>query len=175
MVPSSPATSIGGALIGVLATVGFSASVLQRPTPATATGGSPTNTSEFPPWPSKRLAASTMSKRNAIAPSNETTRAAAAWSQNLSKVLHTFFHCTCEFPSKPSKPMAAAAPLAEKSSPMITASMMTIRSPEMLFPSRFANERTRENAAYEHATAFATTKYLSRIDLVHNELLLINS
>lgn len=69
--------------------------------------------------------------------------------------------------------MAAAAPLEEKSSAIISASTTTTTSPMMPFPSRFASEKTRESAAYKHAMAFATTKYLSESDLVY-ELSLID-
>ncbi|POO02377.1 hypothetical protein TorRG33x02_021610 [Trema orientale] len=102
------------------------------------------------------------SKRKAIAPSRETTKAAAAWSQNLPNTLHTFFHFTCEFPWYPIRPMATAAPLLEKSSPAMTKSPMTTkRLRPLLFPPRFPSERIREIAAYEHAMACATTKYLA--------------
>ena len=113
----------------------------------------------------RRLAARITSKRKAIAPIKDTTRATVAWLQNLPNTSHTFFHRTCEFPLKPITPMAVVAPLAEKSRPTITASRVKMISPgaTLLFPPRFARARTRESAAYAHATAFATTKYLNQI------------
>lgn len=106
-----------------------------------------------------------MRKINAIDPNTDSTRAAAVCPQNFPNVLHTSFHCTCLFPSYPTIPTALVAPILEKSNDTIITSRKKtskLDDDELLFPPRFASERTSETAAYALATALTTTKYLPK-------------
>lgn len=96
-------------------------------------------------------------------PRSDSAREVATRWQNVSNTSHTCFHCTCEFPLYPMSPMAAAAPFAEKRSPtMITSSMSRVSTVPLLLLLPAANESKVEAAAYEHAMAFDTTKYLNK-------------
>lgn len=99
--------------------------------------------------------------RNESDPRKESAREAAIWWQKVLNTLQTSFHPTCEFPFCPRTPTAAAAPLAEKRSPTMCKSRTVSASAHPSFPFRLTIvDRTRDAAAYAHATVFDTTKYL---------------
>lgn len=105
----------------------------------------------------------TTSKRNTTDPAIENTTAAVNWRQNPLTTLQTLFHSTCEFPWRPIIPTAVAAPLAERSSPIMIASSMIIRrSPRFFLDCRVDKEYAKDAPAYELAIAFDTKKYLHK-------------
>lgn len=95
-------------------------------------------------------------KRKANDPRRDKTTAATAWSQNLSKTLHTLFHCTWEFPWYPINPTAKVAPFPENSRATMAASTIFTSALSPLFPIA----TTRDTAAHTLAIAFTTTKNL---------------
>lgn len=97
--------------------------------------------------------------RKAIEARREKARAASSWSQNLPNTLQTLFQCTCEFPCKPTNPMAMVAPFPEKSNATINTSI-TITIVANILDDLLLNPSIRVRNAYALAIAFATTKYL---------------
>lgn len=104
---------------------------------------------------------STARDRNDVAPMRERRREAAPWRQNLPKTLQTLFQLRWEFPCQPMMPTAAAAPKPENNSAAVRMSITIVADLiKLLLLPLF--ESTNEMAAYEHAIAFTTTKYLKR-------------
>lgn len=113
--------------------------------------------------------ASNTNPRKESDPRKDSAREATKWWQKESNTLQTFFHSTCEFPYWPRTPTAVAAPLAEKRSPTMCKSRTITANTLPPFPLRPSIvTSTRDIAAYEHAIAFDTTKYLQNKNMLNH-------